>query len=281
MVYSDAYVKHATMGPFPGQVDPWAEVGRYFHQIHGLMIDNLITQLHPQLVKMGYLIGKEASLQIAEGREPDIFVQRTMNAPVPATRWDYGLAASEILADAGEVLEGDVDIEAIHVKEHENGRLVTIVEIISPNNKTKPEVIADYRARRERLVLEHSVNVVEIDLTRSIKRLVNDSLTGSYAYQAAIYLPGESPRLIGNNYGQSLKRIALPLRAEVVPIELQTAYDYAYQLVTIAAQIDRDNRYREDDLPFPSLLTDAQKQQALQAVAKWRETLNHLKSEQA
>ncbi len=281
MVYSDAFVKHASTGPFPGRVDPWAEIGHYFHQIHGLMIDHLITQLHPELVKMGYIIGKEASLQIAEGREPDIFVQRAMNAPLPSQRWDYALAASEILAEAGEIFEMDVDMEAIHIKEHENGRLVTVVEIISPNNKTKPEGMNDYRARRERLVLERNVNIVEIDLTRSIKRLVNDSLAAAYAYHVAIYLPGASPHLVGINYGQPLKRIALPLRAEVAPIELQRAYDYAYQLVTIAAQIEQDNRYSEDELPFPSLLMEAQRHEALEAVQKWRETLNKLRSEQA
>jgi hypothetical protein len=57
-------------------------------------------------------------------------------------------------------------------------------------------------------------------------------------------------------------------------------YEYAYQLVTIAAQIDQDNHYQEDQLPFPSLLTDDQRQQALEAVEKWRERLTQLRSEQ-
>jgi hypothetical protein len=278
--YSAQYVEHINRGPFPGRVDPWAEVGHYFQQVHGLMIDSLITQLNPQLVSMGYLVGKEASLQIAEGREPDIYIQRTMNAPEIDLRWDYELAASEVLANAGVVVEPDVDLQAIHVKESGSGRLVTVVEIVSPNNKTKPEVIIDYRMRRERLLLEHRVNVVEIDPTRSVKRLINPKAADNFAYHVAFHLAGMSFRVAGIEFGEPLPRIALPLRGEVVPLELHRAYDFAYQLVTIAGQIYDDRLYAEEYLPFPSLLTDIERIEVVKMVQKWQERLAILKTEQ-
>ncbi len=277
--YSAQYVEHINIGPFPGRIDPWAEVGHYFQQIHGLMIDSLITQLNPQLVAMGYIVGKEASLQIAEGREPDIYVQRTMNAPEIDLRWDYELAAAEVLANAGVVVEPDVDLQAIHIKEAGAGRLVTVVEIVSPNNKTKPEVITDYRMRRERLLLEHRVNVVEIDPTRSVKRLISSKAADNYAYHVAFHLAGMSFRVAGIDFGEPLPRIALPLRGEVVPLELHRAYDFAYQLVTIAGQINDDRLYAEDYLPFPSLLADTERIEVVKAVQKWQEKLATLKME--
>lgn len=277
MLHSEAYAKHLSLGPFPGQVDPWAEVGYYFQQVHPGLISSLIAQIHAPLLRMGYIAGREASLQIAAGREPDIYVQRAMDAPLPDVRWDYGLAAAEILADPGIVIENDIDMQAIYIKQVETGRLVTIVEIISPNNKTKPEIVKDYRSRRERLLFEHGVNIVEIDLTRSVKRLLIDRLTASVSYHYAIYLPHGSPRVIGIDYGQSLKRMALPLRGEVIPLELQPAYDEPYQITSIAAQILNDDYYREDLLPFPTLLTDDQRREALNQVVNWKQELMRLR----
>jgi Protein of unknown function (DUF4058) len=277
MMYSEAYAKHLSRGPFPGRIDPWAEVGYYFHQIHPGLINSLIEQMQPTLLRMGYIIGREASLQIAAGREPDIYVQRTMDASLPEVRWDYGLAAAEILAEPGEVVEGDVDMQAIHIKQAGTGRLVTIVEIISPNNKTKPNTIADYRTRRERLLFEHGINIVEIDLTRSVKRLLTDTLTTSASYHYAIYLPHDSPRVIGIHYGETLKRMALPLRGEVIPLELQPAYDTTYQTPSIAALILNNDHYREDLLPFPTLLTEDQRRAAWEKVTTWKQELTRLR----
>lgn len=276
MVYSDAYVQHLSAGPFPGRTDPWAEIGRYFHQIHSSMMDNFAAQATPTLLEMGYIIGREASLQIAEGREPDIFIQRAMNAPLPHLRWDYELAASEALLEPGIVLEADVELDALHVRRHASGELVTVLEIISPSNKDRPELVADYKRRRERLVVEQGVNVVEIDLTLSVKRLVNSH---PHAYHVAIYLPDNNPRLIIMDYGTPLKPFALPLRGEIFPLKLQPAYDHAYRQFTIAAQIHQRNDYAEAKLPFPSLLTDPQRQQALESVRQWQEHLARLRTE--
>jgi hypothetical protein len=279
MAFSKAYVEHLQKGPFPGQVDPWAEAGRYFQQIHSSMIDNLVAQSTPVLLEMGYIVGREASLQIADGREPDIFVQAAMNAPTSRLRWDYETAASEVLAEPGVSLAAEVELDALHIKHLDTGDLVTVVEIISPGNKEKPDAMMNYRARRERLLIDRGVNVVEIDLTRSVKRLVLDTLVNRYAYHIAVYLPGYDPRLIGMDYGQALKRFALPLRGEVVPLELQAAYEHAYQLFAIAGQIDKYSSYAETELPFPSLLTDQQIAQALRAAAEWRAKLAELSRE--
>lgn len=240
------------------------------------MMDNFAAQATPTLLEMGYIIGREASLQIAEGREPDIFIQRAMNAQIPRVRWDYDLAASEALLEPGIVLEAEVEIDALHVRRHDSGELVTILEIISPSNKDRPELVTDYKRRRERLVVEQSVNVVEIDLTLSVKRLVN---APAHAYHIAIYLPDENPRLIRMDYGMPLKSFALPLRGEIFPLKLQSAYDHAYRQFTIAAQIYQRNDYVEAKLPFHSLLTDLQREQALESVRHWQEHLAQLRTE--
>jgi hypothetical protein len=273
---SAEYIQHRKRGPFPGRIDPWAEVGRYFHQIHAGMIDNLLTQIQDPLLTLGYEAGRESSLQIMEGREPDIFVQRAMNAPAPSMPLDYELAATELLAEPGVIIETELDLQSIHIKHIDSGRSVAIIEVVSPNNKTKDTVVTDYRLRRERLLLDKGINIIEIDPTRSFKHLMKSQIVQQYAYHIAIYLPGDSPRFIGLKVEQRLSRVALPLRKEAIPMELQAAYDYAYQQVVIAGQITSDKRYDEDFLPFPSLLTDTQRQSSLDAVNTWKTELERL-----
>jgi len=244
MMISEEYTKCLRTGPFPARVDPWAEVANYFQQIHPGLIGALLGQIQPTLLRMGYIVSLQESAQID---------------------------------DLGEANIDDVDLHAIYIRQMGTGRLVTIVEIISPETKTKPNAIADYRSRRERLLFEHRVNIVEIDLTRSVKRLLTDSLTASVSYHYAIYLPHDSPRVIGIDYGESLKRMALPLRGEVIPIELQPAYDEPYQTTSIAAQILHNDHYREDLLPFPTLLNDQQRHEAWERVTIWKQELERLR----
>jgi hypothetical protein len=223
---------------------------------------------------MGYRIAKEVSLQIAEGREPDISIQRVMNAPPPRVHWDYELVAAELLADPGVAIESDYDLQAIHIKETETGKLVTVLEIISPGNKIKPHLVHDYRMRRERLVLDQGVNVVEVDLTRSLKRLFSQSTI--LPYHVLIFMSGQSPRHIEMEFDKPLSRIALPLRETAVPVEIQQAYTNAYQGVFIAQQMEDDQFYTAGHLPFPSLLTEAQQVSALKMVAQWQSELQRL-----
>jgi hypothetical protein len=275
--FSEEYVQHLAQGAFPGRIDPWAEEDGFFQQIHSGIIDSLITKLQPHLQRKGYRAGKEMSLQITQGREPDIFVQRaTKAAPLPRT-WNYELAAAEILAEPGEEMTSPTfHLQAIHIREHENGNLITVVEIVSPGNKIRPAQMDDYRLRRERLIVEHEVNVMEIDLTRSVKKLLMDDLTKEFSYHAAVFLPGSSPRVIGMPFEQPFRLLALPLRGEVLPMDIQAAYEHGYRTSATADHIHSGGGYTEDRLPFSSLLTDVQKQDCLQQVKLWQDKLTGL-----
>lgn len=282
MVYSDAYVEHLLTGPFPGQVDPWAEVGNYFHQIHGSMISSLLDDLQRPLNKMGYIASREASLQIAEQRQPDVAIrQEDEGSGTGLNEWSYRLAAEQLLLEPGvAVRESELELEAIYIRSLEGNDLITIVEIISPSNKKNDDEIEDYKSRRRRLVHSRGVNVVEVDLTRSIKRLVRDVMVSSAAYHIALHLPEENSRIIGMGFAQPLKSFALPLHQEVIGVDTQANYDRAYRQVSAAAHIRKDGHYIESELPFPSLLTSDQRREALEAVKSWQAKLAELREEQ-
>jgi DNA-binding transcriptional regulator LsrR (DeoR family) len=59
---------------------------------------------------------------------------------------------------------------------------------------------------------------------------------------------------------------------------MQEAYDHAYQTLVLAAQIDEETGYEEAHLPFPSLLSEAERRDALAAVAHWRAELARLQA---
>jgi len=272
------YCEVYKQGPFPHRIDPWAENPHYFQQIRSGIIADIIDQIHDTIFDMGYLAGKEASLLITERREPDVFVRSRTFTPITQPEWNYSQAAATIQAEPGLEFSGETfpEPDAIHITHRETGELVTIVEIISPRNKDRSSDMWDYIERRNRLIYHKGVNVVELDLTRSNKRLTQDILAETYAYHIAIYMSDQSPRFIGMEYGQPLKRFALPLRHQVVGVETQHAYDNAYQLAYIASHIEIDLQYAASEIPFPSLLNETQTREALETIGKWRETLKGL-----
>ena len=165
-------------------------------------------------------------------------------------------------------------LDALHIKQ--NGELVTVIELISPDTKSDSLVMSDYLMHRDHTYINRGVNVVEIDLTRSENRLLQHPLISSFPYHIAVYLPGDAPRFIGIELTESPTRFALPLRNEVIGLELQQAYTHGYELYTIAAQIRHEKHYTGDCLPFPSLMTESQRREALEAVQRWQDELQRL-----
>jgi hypothetical protein len=278
--YSAAYRDHYKRGPFPGRVDPWAEAGRYFQQLHAALIGSLMDQLQDPLIEMGYSIGRETSLQVIEHRKPDMYVEQNSRQEVPDPIWHYAQAAQALLVEPGVVIEEqDFELERLQIGAIEGDDLVTIVEVVSPKNKETQSIVLDYVERRNHFVRDKQVHVVEVDLTRSLKRLVQDPLAGIYPYHIAVHLPHETSRLIGMDYGKALKPFALPLRNEAIVVNSQAAYDQAYQKASIAGHIEKETRYAEAELPFPSLLKESVRRADLDAAQQWRSELAQLAAE--
>src|SRR5689334_3411337 len=93
------YAQLLQRGPFPGQVDPFAEMSKYFHQIHDNLIGSIAAQIAGAILDLGHVVSQEDSIQI------------------------------------GEVEHKPDDVEnAIHIREMETHVLITVIEVISPSN---------------------------------------------------------------------------------------------------------------------------------------------------
>jgi hypothetical protein len=104
-------------GPFPDRIDPWAEAGFTFQQLHGGMISALLQQLREPLASQGYFATREAALLISEARKPDIWIVDKSPDPEARPSWDYQVAAEGAHAEVG--LAADVEaLEGAYTEEH-------------------------------------------------------------------------------------------------------------------------------------------------------------------
>jgi len=274
---SPDYIQHRQQGAFAGHIDPWGEAGRYFQHIHSGMIHQLQDQLQDDLNARDYQAGKEASLQIFANREPDVYVQDSQTPPRETQSWDYVAVAESLDLSAGVAITDDEpELEALHITNLSSGDLVTVIEIISPRNKTNPADISRYKSQRQQVFLSQHVNVVEIDPTRSVIRLLNNGLVRAHPYHIAIYLPDDNPRVLVSALDEPLKPFALPLRNDAIRAIPQSAYDTAYRRGAIAGLIQHEIDYAPSALPFPSTLSNAQVTSLLASVQTWQETLQSL-----
>lgn len=260
-------------GPFPQQIDPWAEKGHYFHQLHGQMISLFLHKLLSPLEELGYYAGREASLQVMTNLPnlPDVFIVEEAKRIAKPLNYQQAVISADL--ELGTLLENPIpELDRLFIRADDNNELVTVIEIVSPNNKIQLEEIERYELRRKMLSAQ-GVHCVEIDLTRSVKRLIANAIAKNFPYHIAIHLNDGESRLIGMRLNDRLKSFALPLRSEILPIDLDAIYRQAYQETSMPTQILRQNAYREEALEFPSLLSDDEKKSLLAQVEAWKAAL--------
>jgi hypothetical protein len=260
-----------TEGPLPNRMDLWLEDEHYFHGLHEQMIGIIATSLRKPLFDLGYIIGRETSLQLARRLIPDAYI-RNKDTLQTAAQFDYQTAAAELFAEPGIKLQDEPDLTAITIYQREPYQLVTLIEVVSPSNKANDDDITKYITRREELIFAQGVNIVEIDITRSYKRLTRQ-LTDHSPYHVAIYIPGHGLRVVPMALKDPFKRIAIPLTQTVLPLDLSTIYQQAYQEIGLADLMLNEGFYTLDHLPFASLLTQQERDEALAAVQAWQDAV--------
>jgi hypothetical protein len=223
----------------------------------------------------GYQAGKEASLQIFAQRQPDLYVESTSKRPIVDIDYDAVAAALDVSAGTA-FIDEELELEALHIKEMDTGNLVTVIEIISPRNKTHIDEMLHYQKQRQQVFIDKGVNVVEIDPTRSVRHLISQLLSNDNLYHIVVFISQKLPRIIENNFDEGLKPFALPLLGEAIRVEPQQAYDRAYQRGAIAGLILQEGQYTRDALPFPSTLSETQIVSTIKAIETWEAELKRL-----
>jgi hypothetical protein len=156
---------------FPG-MDPWLELPALWLDVHNSLItairENLASKVAPK-----YFVGVEQHTYITSAAgdvaviRPDVFVRRTASRKrVPAVVAPSPAGIGVIELDVEVPMEIQVDQWYLEVRLVETRKLVTVIEVLSPWNKSAGPGRKDYLKKR-RHIFKTRTSLVEIDLLRS------------------------------------------------------------------------------------------------------------------
>ena len=233
--------------PFPG-MDPYLEP--YWPEVQRRLViytgDTLQFQLPESLrVRVQQRVFVESDDPEYRAVYPDVHVverEEPPSAPPPA---EGGVAVDvplRVHLDNEPLTQGYVEI----VDAASGSRVVTVIEFLSPSNKAPGEGQDLYR-QKQREVRAAGANLVEVDLTRTGRRILllpPERIPPSHrtTYQACVFRAAKPNivELYAMPLGRRLPTLAIPLREgdADVPLDLQAIVDRCY----------RNGRY--DDLNY-------------------------------
>ncbi len=166
--------------PFPG-MDPYLEHPRFFHGFHNKLITYIEEQLQPLLPEAYYADSRQRVwLELTRRSvEPDVKVMREREAAhrsrspggvavaEPVVRTDFE-ASQPVLITLEDVVGGE-HIETfleIHSRRGGQDRLIAVIEVVSPSNKTPSHQGFEQYRQKQREVLAGQPHLIEIDLLR-------------------------------------------------------------------------------------------------------------------
>ena len=242
--------------PFPG-MDPWLEHTDIWPDVHNSLIAAIRDAMAPQVAPKYYIGLQERTFQIDDGTLalwgiPDLAVSQTEARPTngggprrqPAAGGSVGLKRVKLQTRA--ILRETF----LEVRRVGKGKLVTIVEVLSPANKLPGPGRKQYLKKRRR-VFESGTNLVEIDLLRGGKPMPLESGGAPGDYRVLVSREPERPSASLHYFGlrDSIPPIPLPL----LPGEAEPPIDLGPILHAMYDRARFDLRLRYDRPPLPPL----------------------------
>ena len=220
--------------PFPG-MDPYLERPELWPDFHDSLITYIRENLQPKL-RPKYAALAQDRLYVVEHERPiwpDLSVVRTARedgsvATLPAVEADEPLVV--------ELVEEEVRQPVIHIVEPAAGnRLVTAIEVLSPDNK-RPGQGRDSFLRKRSELWQSRAHLVEIDLLREGTRSLRVSAdrperSQPWCYVVSVSRQPATHELYLFSLEDRLPRVRVPLAGEDpdVVLDLQAAMDRCWE----------------------------------------------------
>lgn len=216
-------------------MDPYLE-GSLWTSFHALFVPEIIRLLNPQL-RPRYLALAQKYQEISIGTEiggaakrmyPDVGVVETGAAALPQSSGSIAAAPVEVKL----VMPFPVPHPYIEIRDLEDRELVTVIEFLSPTNKTGPGR-KKYQRKRQR-ILQSSAHLIEIDLLHQGKRIPVEEPLPPFPY--FVFLSRVEKRPTADVWNirldQALPSVLVPLTGTDpdVTLDLQQAFRAAYDL---------------------------------------------------
>ncbi|MBI2219498.1 MAG: DUF4058 family protein [Candidatus Rokubacteria bacterium] len=235
--------------PFPG-MDPYLE--RHWRDVHARLVLGACNAIQPRLggdlrARIDERLVVESALEARRAIHPDVrvFERGVSGRPVePAV----GVGVAEPLVVSLEIEPvGERFVQIIDVAS--GGRVITVIEFLSPTNKMPGDGQIKYRKKQQEC-LDADINLVEVDLTRTGEReflypVVNLPRAYQTTYLACVY------RGFGFHRCEFYR---MPLRERLPAIRIPlrpTDADVALDIQHLVEQAYADGRYDDIDYREP------------------------------
>lgn len=223
-------------GPFPG-MDPYMEDRRRWPGVHQALIGSIRTLLN-RLLPAGYAADAGERIYLARSDRdiyPDVVVARRGPPPGPAEQKTAERADSlpwRVRTPEAEVREPFIEVVAAA-----EGRVVSVIELLSPSNKTAGSEGRKLYLEKQRQLLSSDVSLIEIDLLHDGEHTVAAPRVelerrGTWDYLVCLYRGGTGPEfeVWPCHLREPLPIVSVPLAGgdPDVCLPLQEALDQAY-----------------------------------------------------
>ncbi|MGB0388801.1 MAG: DUF4058 family protein [Ardenticatenaceae bacterium] len=160
--------------PFPG-MDPYLERRTLWTDVHLTLINTIRLALVPALAPRYYVAAEERTYISASGPNdssnlvgyPDVAVIGPPQ-PITSTTNHSPLAVMDYPLTVKTPTSTQVRQRYLEIKDTEDDKVITVIEVLSPKNKRGREGRGRYDKKRQK-VLDSESNLVEIDLLRGGK----------------------------------------------------------------------------------------------------------------
>jgi hypothetical protein len=205
--------------PFPG-MDPWLEHPARWLGVHNSLITAIRDELASKVAPRYYVdIEQQTYLVLLDGElflsRPDIVVGRTKSRrPLPRSLESSGSAAVGVLELDIEVPVKDrVDEWYLEIRHVGTGKLVTVIEVLSPTNKSPGAGRKKYCKKRNR-IFGSNTSLIEIDLLRAGKPMpirTREPVESDYRIMISRSQSRPRAKLLAFGVRQAIPAIPIPL----------------------------------------------------------------------
>lgn len=221
--------------PFPG-MNPYLEQEDVWHDFHGRLVTRIAESL-TRIVRPKYIAKIDENVYIHELSAEQRFLLGRPDVGVLANQRSEGGTATAAWGRITAPLHGHVtpatDIQRepfLEIRDRETRELVTVIELLSPSNKTVGPDRDQYLAKRKK-ILSSNVHLVEIDLLRGGPRMPIGDLP-QCDYYVMVSRSSERPRveLWPIRLRERLPEIPVPLRNDDpdATVDLQPLVEAVY-----------------------------------------------------
>jgi hypothetical protein len=223
--------------PLPG-MNPFLEAPELWSEFHSRMIVAIADALDETLSR-DYRVAVEKRVYLDQGDEtiligiPDVSVM----APPKATATPTAVLDAPITVEIP--LEEEVKERFLEIREVATGRVVTVIELLSPKNKRSKMGRETYLQKRRQIMMSQT-HLVEIDLLRGGEALpMTGAIESDYRILVSTSEHRPKAQLYAFNLRQVIPTIAVPLNdTATVSLDLQPLLHRVYDKARFELAID-------------------------------------------